>query len=139
MRVRDQSVPKHHPFIPTEQGKWGNLCSLITHNRLGHLAIQLIEGTELASVEVDQGNIGAEVPPLSRDEHATKFRTLGFAVDDDNDPAPENVPTLTATHNKCTYAPWNSVPFCNRQLSRASALHCTVHPLVTVYSILLYY
>ena len=66
-------------------------CKVQEEGALEHLFIESIqdppEGTELASVELDQGNIGPEVPPLSRDEDATKFRTLGFAVDDDNDPA----------------------------------------------------
>ena len=73
-------------------------CKVQEEGALEHLFIELIqdppEGTELTSHEVDQGNIG-EVPLLSRDEDATKFRTLGFAVDDNNDPAPKNVPTLT--------------------------------------------
>ncbi len=36
----------------------------------------------------EQANKAFEIPSISRNEDASKFRAQGFCVDDDDDPAP---------------------------------------------------
>lgn len=48
-----------------------------------------------------------EIPSILN-EDVSNFRAQGFAVDDDNDPAPENVPQRNDSNNDCEYFPWGS-------------------------------
>jgi hypothetical protein len=73
-----------------------------------------------------QANEGIEIPSILHDEDASKFRALGFCVDDDNDPAPENVPSPTENSDGCAYKEWNSVPYCDRRLCGASHVQPTL-------------
>ena len=41
-------------------------------------------------------------------EDISNFRAQGFEVDDDNNPAPENIPTGTDTGTDNMYRPWGS-------------------------------
>ena len=64
-----------------------------------------------------------EVPNVIGDnlEDVQRLRVEGYNVDDDNDPAPENVPNPNdANHvgydpSRVQYHEWNSNPFCNRR------------------------
>jgi hypothetical protein len=61
------------------------------------------------------------------DEDASNFqRALGFCVDDDNDPAPENVSSPTENPDGCLNKEWNSVPYCDRRLCGASHVQPTL-------------
>ena len=74
----------------------------------------------------EQATEAVEIPPISHDEDASKFRALGFCVDDDNDPAPENVPSPTESPDECIYKEWNSVPYCDRRLCGANFVQLTL-------------
>ena len=43
----------------------------------------------------EQANVGVEVPSISYDDNTSRIRGLGFCIDDDNDPTPENAPSPT--------------------------------------------
>ena len=58
-----------------------------------------------------------ENPPLTNDinDDIARFLSLGLVVDDDNLPAPENVPTNDDTRNSdVEYYDWNSAVGCNK-------------------------
>ncbi len=46
--------------------------------------------------------------PSVLNEDISNFRAQGFGVDDDNKPAPENIPTLTDTVTDDMYRPWGT-------------------------------
>ena len=47
--------------------------------------------------------------PLLLNEDASNFRAQGFEVDDDNEPAPENIPRQNDNNNSsCQYLEWGS-------------------------------
>lgn len=69
-----------------------------------------------------QANEVAEIPTnLIGGEVASNFRALGFCVDDDNDPAPENIPSPSSDNSdeRCIYMEWNSVPLDTERLCGA--------------------
>ncbi len=78
------------------------------------------EGGGAVAVE-GQANKDAEIPTnLNGGEDASNFQALGFCVDDDNDPAPENVPSSSnASNMECIYMEWNSVPLDAKRLCGA--------------------
>jgi hypothetical protein len=72
------------------------------------------------SVIAEEGNeIGVPIPTILNDEDVSNFRALGFCVDDDNEPAPEDIPTPNANPNECTYMEWKSVPIDERRVMAA--------------------
>lgn len=46
--------------------------------------------------------------PLMLNEDASNFRAQGFEVDDDNEPAPENIPNRNNSNTECEYLSWGS-------------------------------
>ena len=68
-----------------------------------------------SSNEAEDNNENVEVPETSGDvqEDVARFLRDGFLVDDDNLPAPENVPNDEATEN-VQWSEWNSATHCNR-------------------------
>ena len=74
-----------------------------------------MEGGGPVAVEGDE-NQAMEIPTNMTDDSASNFRALGFCVDDDSDPAPENIPSPSDKPNECTYKEWNSVPWDERKL-----------------------
>ena len=68
----------------------------------------------------EQGNeIGVPIPTILNDKDVSNFRAMGFCVDDDNEPAPENIPTPNANPIECIYMEWNSVPIDERRVMAA--------------------
>ena len=61
-----------------------------------------------------------EIPTNMTDDSVSSFRALGFSVDDDNDPAPKNVPSPSETTDDGIYKDWNSVPWDERKLIGAN-------------------
>ena len=54
--------------------------------------------------------------PAVLNEDIPNFRAQGFSVDDDNEPAPEYIPTSTDTATDGIYKPWRSEPLEKRVL-----------------------
>ncbi len=59
------------------------------------------------------------IPTILKNEDASNFFALGFCVDDDNEPAPDNIPTPNANPKECTCMEWNFVPFDERRVMAA--------------------
>jgi Transposase IS4 len=76
-----------------------------------------VEGGEDVAVEVEAPE--AREIPRFLNEDISNFRAQGFAVDDDNEPAPENVPSPNDEVNEGMYRPWGSEPL---DLRRASGV-----------------
>ena len=57
------------------------------------------------------------MPKVSGDlaEDIARLRLEGYGVDDDNDPAPDNLPS-TQTKGECQFKEWNSQTTCNRRV-----------------------
>jgi hypothetical protein len=66
------------------------------------------EGVEDVAVGGEEV-VQREVPSILN-EDASNFRAQGFEVDDDNDPAPENVPGPNDNNGDCLYCAWGSEP-----------------------------
>lgn len=66
------------------------------------------EGVEDVAVGGEEV-VQREVPSILN-EDASNFRAQGFEVDDDNDPAPENVPGPNDNNGDCLYFPWGAEP-----------------------------
>lgn len=65
---------------------------------------------------------GAEVPEVVQNYHdddnvAVLIRN-DIDIDDDNEPAPENEPTINDTMNECIYDEWGFTGLCNRRKER---------------------
>ena len=59
-----------------------------------------------------------EIPSTTGDENedVARFLAQGLTVDDDNQPAPENLPPPNAQENcPVEYEPWDSIVICNRR------------------------
>jgi hypothetical protein len=55
------------------------------------------------------------------------FELWVSVFDDDTDPAPENVPSLTSKNpNECTNCLWNSFPYCDCTLYGVHVVHPTL-------------
>jgi hypothetical protein len=54
---------------------------------------------------------------LVLNEDISSFRAQGFAVDDDNEPAPENIPTSNDSGADDIYRPWGSEPLDTRRVA----------------------
>ncbi len=65
-----------------------------------------VENDENVAVGVDE-NVEREIPSISN-EDVSNFRAQGFSVDDNNEPAPENIPNATNTANDGMYRAWGS-------------------------------
>ena len=59
---------------------------------------------------------GRQIPSILN-EDISSFRAQGFAVDDDNDPAPENIPSPQDQTVDDMYLPWGSEPLDPRRIS----------------------
>jgi hypothetical protein len=55
--------------------------------------------------------------PSALNEDISSFRAQGFAVDDDNEPAPENIPTLNDSGADDIYQPRGSEPLGARKVA----------------------
>jgi hypothetical protein len=67
----------------TEEGPVKSLFDLIQTN--------YVENDKIVAVGDDE-NVEREIPSVLKDD-ISSFRAQGFAVDDDNEPAPKNIPT----------------------------------------------
>ena len=78
-------------------------------------AAGFFEGVESVPNETEANEQNAEVPATSGDvqEDIARFLRDWFVVDDDNLPAPENIPNDEATTD-AQYFEWNSAMHCNR-------------------------
>ena len=77
---------------------------------------------EYTAVLVDNEEEGADTslvtPELSENTHedVARLRKDGYVVDDDNDPAPENIPTPAAKDDNFMYHEWGSISnICHRR------------------------
>ena len=104
-------------------------CKVVEEGAVEHLFNETlgdsVDGGGPVAVE-EQANEAIEIPSISYDEDASKFRALGFCVDDDNDPAPENIPSPTENPDGCVYKQWNSVPYCDGRLCGANNVQPTL-------------
>ena len=87
-------------------------CKVIQEGAVGYLS-QIDEHAGLAvAEEADQGNdCVRQLPSLTGTivEDISHFCTQGFEVDNDNNPAPENVPAATTpSTTSCIYLDWGS-------------------------------
>ena len=77
----------------TEEGPVKSLFDIIPTNDVGNDQNVAVGGDE---------NDEREIPSISN-EDISNFRAQGFSVDDDKEPAPENIPTETDTENDGMY------------------------------------
>jgi hypothetical protein len=69
------------------------------------------ENVAVGGVENEEREI-----PSMLNEDISNFRAQGFSVDDDNEPAPENIPTAADTANDGMYRAWGSEPLDARRV-----------------------
>ena len=76
------------------------------------------EGLFEIAVEHNEESVeGREIPQLTGDvsEDVARFLSDGFVVDDDNLPAPENVPNNAIPHSQdVSFEDWDNATHCNR-------------------------
>jgi hypothetical protein len=90
----------------TEEGPVESLFDVISTNDVENAEDVAVEGGE---------NIEREIPSMLN-EDISNFRAQGFSVDDDNEPAPENIPTAVSISNDGIYGRWGSEPLCVRRV-----------------------
>ena len=73
-----------------------------------------MESDKNVAVRGDE-NQEREIPSVLN-EDISNFRAQGFAVDDDKEPAPENIPTSDDTGTDDMYGDWGSEPLCVRRV-----------------------
>ena len=82
---------------------------------------------------------GREVPSILN-EDISNFRAQGFAVDDDNEPAPENIPSPQDNSIDCVYLPWGSEPLDVRRAAGVmNVLPTLVAPDPSLHTVLGYF
>jgi hypothetical protein len=82
---------------------------------------------------------GREIPSLLNEE-ISNFRAQRFAVDDDNDPDPENIPSPQDQSMKGMYLPWESEPLDPRRTSGERDVKPTmVRADLSLYTVLGYF
>ena len=104
-------------------------CKVEEEGPLASLFNDILQDAPEGGIDVactGEENVPTEIPANSGDDDASKFRALGFCVDDDNEPAEENIPTPAATLSECTYHEWNSFPLCRRRLVGATDVQPTL-------------
>ena len=67
----------------------------------------------VAAVVGEEGPI--EVPAIFNGEDASNFRAQGFGVDDDNEPAPENIPQAEDSIEDCEFFAWDEMTLDERR------------------------
>ncbi len=68
---------------------------------------------------------GRQIPSILN-EDISNFRAQGFAVDNDNDPAPQNIPSPQDQGMDSMYFPWGCEPLDPRRTSRVRDLRPTM-------------
>ncbi|KAI2500665.1 Transposase IS4 [Fragilaria crotonensis] len=91
----------------TQEGPIESLFDVIPTNDVENDRSVAVGGNE---------NDEREIPSVLN-EDVSSFRAQGFAVDDDNEPAPENVPTSNDTDTGDIYRPWGSEPLDARRVA----------------------
>ena len=71
---------------------------------------------DATNVAIEGGEITGREIPTTFNEDISNFRAQGFSVDDDNDPAPENIPTPAEVVNGRIYRAWGSEPIDARRV-----------------------
>lgn len=103
-------------------------CRVLTEGPPGDRFLNTIAATPespagVASPGIENAEV--EVPEIlgGTINDASIFRAEGISVDDDNEPAPENIPVpSTNTNIDCIYEDWNSVTLCQRKKNGATKL-----------------
>ena len=91
----------------TEEGPVESFFDLPSANELTNETDVALEGAEIIAREI----------PVILNEDISNFRAQGFSVDDDNEPAPENIPTATdPATDGILYKPWGSQPLDKRRV-----------------------
>jgi hypothetical protein len=90
----------------TEEGPVESLFDTIPTND-----VEKDENVAVGGVENEEREI-----PSMLNEDVSNFRAQGFSVDDDNEPAPENIPTAADTANDGMYRAWGSEPLDARRV-----------------------
>ena len=62
----------------------------------------------MGAVAVADEEDGQREIPVMLNEDASNFRAQGFEVDDNNEPAPENIPRTNDTRTNCEFLSWGS-------------------------------
>ena len=93
-------------------------CKVEEEGPLASLFNDILQDAPEGGIDVaftGEENVPTEITANSGDDEASKFRALGFCVDNDNEPAEENIPApAPTTSSECTYHEWNSLPLCCR-------------------------
>ncbi len=94
-----------------------------------------LEGVEAVAVGGEEV-VQREVPSILN-EDASNFRAQGFEVDDDNNPAPENLLGPNDNNGDCLYFPWGAEPLDGRQAAGVRDVqpsmantHATLHTVL---------
>ena len=91
----------------TEEGPVESLFNIIPTNDMENAVNVAVEGGEIVEREI----------PTTLNEDISNFRPQGFSVDDDNEPAPENIPTeADNATNDGMYRAWGSEPLDARRV-----------------------
>jgi hypothetical protein len=71
---------------------------------------------DMVDVAVVVGEEGPmEVPEIFNGEDASNFRAQGFRVNDDNEPAPENIPQAEDSIEDCEFFAWDEMTLDERR------------------------
>ena len=91
----------------TAEGPFESFFDLPSANELTNETDVAVEGAEIIEREI----------PVILNEDISNFRAQGFSVDDDNEPAPENILTATDAATDGIYKPWGSEPLDKRRVA----------------------
>ena len=119
---------RHGDFENKELHCVERYCNVTTEGAAADYFDEVTEVTVVNEEEKNNANEAQELPPLSKSdlaENIAKLRMEGYDVDDDNDPAPENIPDATAaaessnllskqSAHSSIYGEWDSCTICHR-------------------------
>ncbi len=113
-RLQTCTVIRHEHF---DEGQLlhavARYCKVQQEGASGHLFNKAQQQSDLEGVEAvavrGEEVVQREVPSILN-EDASNFRAQGFEVDDNNNPAPKNLPGPNDNNGDCLYFPWGAKP-----------------------------
>ena len=84
-----------------------------------HFFDSLVVGEDLSTIEIEEPELLPALPARGghgfEAEEIETMRTAGVVIDDDNEPAPENIPNTEETSEGATYEDWGHTGICNKK------------------------
>ena len=94
-----------------------------------HFFDSVVAGEDPPTVEIEEPELLLALPARGGDgfeaEEIGTMRTAGVVIDDDNEPAPENIPNAEETSEGATYEDWGLTGICYRRHVGCESKKCS--------------